>query len=460
MIFNDESTSDFIVAAEGKPIYVHRQILLAHSPFLRDFLWKDPGCSRINANNALYDSMCIALKGLYDPVRDETQLFSKEQRYNFLLVLSTWEIAMHFTIESVAVSATPRLLALIDAKNVLKAVKGCLKHPKSKLAQQVMQQCLQYLPPSSDDPVMLREWTEMQRKHKQLRSLTAAGSRSSSPEQHTAAAAPPPAEYQRGSQLSKPGMPPLGRTNNSAAASAVAHEVLGMPLSYSGSAGGRRADSGTTSPTTPAVTVPSSSPTPILLSPMPSAGELRTTSNAAYGAAARDSNGYSRSNSGTGHSRSQSMEMEFEPENKQQRRPSAGVDVTVELPPGYAAPGGANGVQERYEKLMERYRITTEKGRQNTPSRGASPTGLSTGDRERYGESTPASYTYGPSPARSQASMNSASALDRLSEDALKVKFSSLKAEVDTIQRKFALVKKQYRESQSRSPSRSTPGKG
>ena len=160
--FNDSRTSDFIVVAEGKEFFVHRSVIRLHSPYLREFLDGDPHCTRINANNARYDAMKIVLASMYD---DATPADFGFWSRDFGVILSTWEIAMHFALVDIAQAALPILLGLLDRSNVLRAIKGALKHPQSPPSKQILQKCMTFLPPLLDTAEAVAAWDALQQQH-------------------------------------------------------------------------------------------------------------------------------------------------------------------------------------------------------------------------------------------------------------------------------------------------------
>ena len=97
-MFNDPRTADFTFIAEGREVHVHRAVVTEASPFLKQFLLKDPACTRIHANNALYEAMYAVLKYLYATLKSDAVVQVLSPESPFEVVLSAWEIAAHFQL--------------------------------------------------------------------------------------------------------------------------------------------------------------------------------------------------------------------------------------------------------------------------------------------------------------------------------------------------------------------------
>lgn len=221
--FNDRHTADFTVVSENQEIYVHRSIMMSQSPFLRRFLTEDPTCTRINANNAKHAAMKAVLGALYIipldlssytpelrvsivqqalKLHDSTtapssrapsvnaspssgggdappplQPFSGWDSHaaNFDIVLSAWEIGLHFQLAHVAHYVMSQLLLpLLDRRNVVRCLKGALKHQQSSPdAQAVLEWCTdnKLLPPDLDTPETIATWETLCNKYPYLRDI-------------------------------------------------------------------------------------------------------------------------------------------------------------------------------------------------------------------------------------------------------------------------------------------------
>jgi chromosome segregation ATPase len=145
--FNDPATSDFIIAAEGKELHVHKSVLTSKSPFLKKFLTADPTCARINANNAKYPAMMTVLRSLYET--PETGKEFGAYHYNADIIASIWEIAMHFQLPDIATVATARLLQLLDHGCTFRVLQATFKHASSSNAKALQRHiATAYLPPT------------------------------------------------------------------------------------------------------------------------------------------------------------------------------------------------------------------------------------------------------------------------------------------------------------------------
>ena len=184
---NDERSADFVIVAEGKEILSHRSVLMAQSPFLRKFLDQDPTCTRINANNAKHESMMIALRAIYAMYnrqdRNGVRLgqFFSNSRYDFSVLLSVWEISMHFKLVDVAAEVVPLILPLLSRYTAVRALRSCLKHPSDDGALHIKAESLRLIPPLLDTEEQREEWTALLGKYPFLVPLSEVRERSRSP---------------------------------------------------------------------------------------------------------------------------------------------------------------------------------------------------------------------------------------------------------------------------------------
>lgn len=200
---------------------------MSQSPFLRRFLSNDPTCTRINANNAKHAAMKAVMGALYiipldltsytpelrasivqqalrlhenaptssrtaslntsssaagateppQPSHDgsTTEHSWDAQASNFDIVLSAWEIALHFQLAHISHYVMSQLLLpLLDRRNVVRCLKGALKHQNNAPdAQAVLEWCTDnhLLPPDLDTSEAIAEWETLCTKYVWLRDV-------------------------------------------------------------------------------------------------------------------------------------------------------------------------------------------------------------------------------------------------------------------------------------------------
>ncbi len=183
LAFNDPSTCDFAFVAEGREVLVHRQVITAQSPFLRDFLHGDPGCTRINANNALFDAMVAVMSSLYT-FSQLSYLLDDDTRCPFPVLLSAWEIATHFHLARQSQCILPIVVRRVDRTNVVRTLKAALKQLQSSSSRQrgvdegairLRDACVAHLPPVVSSAQQQSEWTELLNKYRWLASSIPGG---------------------------------------------------------------------------------------------------------------------------------------------------------------------------------------------------------------------------------------------------------------------------------------------
>jgi len=152
---------DLVVVAEGRELFVHKTVLTEASSFFRELLKTDPKCTRINANNARYDSMVLALRTCYPP--QPKHIFNTIIEYS--TILSAWEIGVHFALSKLANEAVPLLLLGIDRGNVVSVLRACLKHPRDAGAVKLREACMAFLPPQDEQRA---EWVQLVARYPQL----------------------------------------------------------------------------------------------------------------------------------------------------------------------------------------------------------------------------------------------------------------------------------------------------
>lgn len=173
-VLGDTSTSDFTIVAEQREIPVHRSVLTRTSPFLNSFLTSDTSCTRINANNAKHEAMLIVLAIMYAAGTPQAEVISSttgpsfafaNSRYDFSIILSAWEIGMHFQLSEVASSAVKLLLPLLSKYTCVRALRSCLKHPKDEGANHIKEVAATFLPPLQDTEDQRADWRVLKEKY-------------------------------------------------------------------------------------------------------------------------------------------------------------------------------------------------------------------------------------------------------------------------------------------------------
>ena len=126
--YDDRSTADFTFVVEGRDIFVHKSALHQGSPFLSRFLSEDPLCSRIHTTNAKYAAMDIVLRAMY--ANPSAQHVFGVHEHNATVVLSAWEIAMHFEMPHMSNAATTRLIAIASRIHSVALLKAAIKYDR------------------------------------------------------------------------------------------------------------------------------------------------------------------------------------------------------------------------------------------------------------------------------------------------------------------------------------------
>ena len=224
LTFNDPATCDFAFVAEGKEVLVHRQVIVSQSAFFREFLQGDPTCTRINANNALFDAMNAVMASLYQLGQLNQLEDESNPRHSFAVLLSAWEISTHFQLSRQCSIILPLVLRRVDRSNVVRAMKAALKQLQASSSRQrgvdegamkLRDVCLEHLPPLITSEQQEAEWQDLLTKHRWLSQANSSAAKKTTLPASPAATTFPAASAQL----------PLARGNNYPQPAALVEQV-------------------------------------------------------------------------------------------------------------------------------------------------------------------------------------------------------------------------------------------